>query len=297
MSEENQAIVPPMDASGLTVQQMFGAVLHERIKGGALQDAIAKHVDKLIESAASDVFCSYGDVGKAIKAQLTKAVMPQIESMDDLPVYHDFVSNRLKLAAQNFYDKRLAAVLDKELEEVFSELPEQIKLSWLIEKLVQDASDGSGGESITLIMEDKSEEWSFVKPGETILVYLDKDEGTSKRDCEYDLHLSLDKVTGKYQILGAKVNHKKPGEALSMGRLYNLEKVLFNVYAMKGQIDLDLGLSADDYDTSVERECYCDQFYRPFSEGATLSPLPEEREHGTGKAAESARAEWWGKRL
>ena len=34
-----------------------------------------------------------------------------------------------------------------------------------------------------------------------------------------------------------------------MGRLYNMEKILFNVYAMKGQIELDQGLDADDYET------------------------------------------------
>lgn len=43
----------------------------------------------------------------------------------------------------------------------------------------------------------------------------------------------------------------------SIGRVYKLEKALFNIYAMKGQIILDKGLDAEDYDTSYERECHC----------------------------------------
>lgn len=258
MSEENQENVVLIDPAATTVQQMFATVLHERIQGGALQLAISKHVDKLIESAASDALASYGEVGKAIKAQLTKAIMPQIEAIGDLPVYHDFVMNRIKLAAQDFYDSRLTAAVDAELKEVFSEIPERTTLSWLVKKVVEKAGEDSGGEHITLIIEDKGAEWSWSKPGDSIMLYLDADEDVEKRNCEFDIHLSKNKVTGNYDILGIRIKGEKPGDRLSVGRIYNIEKVLFNLYAMKGQIELDEGLDTDDYDTAVERECHCD---------------------------------------
>lgn len=257
MSEITQE--PKFDPSTHTAQEMFAAVLRDRIQAGALERAIEKKVDDLINSTADDVFRSYSDVGKALNKKLTASIMPQIQNIDDLPVYHDFVMNRIKLAAQNFYDNRLMAAVDAELKEVFSELPEQTTLSWLIEQVKEQAKEDSDGEHITLIIEDKSREWSWSKPGDSVSLYLDKNEDADKYNCEFDIHLSKNKQTGHYDILGIRVSGSKPGERLSVGRIYGIEKVLFNLYAMKGQIELDKGFDADDYDTGYEREhCHCD---------------------------------------
>lgn len=96
MSNTFEPTVNPMTA---TVQEMFGQVLQQRIQSGALEQAIAKHVDDLINEAARDCLRSYGDVGRALKEQFTKAIMPQLDSIKDLPTYHEYVTNRLKLAA------------------------------------------------------------------------------------------------------------------------------------------------------------------------------------------------------
>ncbi len=246
-----------LDPSALTAQTLFAQILHGRIQSGALEKAISTKVDALIDEVAKEVFRSYGDVGKAIKDKLTAAIVPNLESIGDLPVYHEFVMNRLKFAAQNFYDQRLAEVVDAELKEVFSELPEKITLSWIVGNLAEDAKGNEDGENITLIIEDRKADYSWSKPGDWVHVYLDKEEGKASRDCEFDLHLSKNKDTGNYKILGIRCGRYKTGESLSIGRIYNLEKVIFNVYAMKGEISLDKGTDADDYDTSYERECHC----------------------------------------
>lgn len=252
MSEvENQ--LPAFDPSAVTAQALFARIVHERIQSGALEKAISTKVDTLIDEVAKEVFRSYGDIGKALKEKITAAIVPNLDSMGDLPVYHEFVMNRLKLAAQNFYDQRLAEVVDAELKEVFSELPEQITLSWIVEKLTKEAEGEEDGENITLIIEQQR--WS--SNWDSLSVYLDKEEGKESRNCEFDLHLSKNKDTGNYRILGIRCGGYKPGDSLSIGRIYNLEKVLFNIYAMKGEISLDKGVDADNYDTSYERECRC----------------------------------------
>lgn len=259
--EANVENAPQIDPSTTTVQEMFGKVLQDRIQSGAIEIAIGKRVDDLINSVAEDVFKSYGDVGKAMKKAMSEAMVPQLENIGDIPVYHDFVINRLKLAANNFYDQRLAEVVDTELKEIFSELPEEITLTWLVEKLVEDAQSDSGDfeDQITLIIEDKTGDWSWSKPGDYVNVYLDKDADKSKNDCEFDLHLARDKDTQKYKLLGIRINGNKPGDRLSVGRIYSYEKMLFNLYTLKGLIDLDKGLDPDDYDTNFEREegCHC----------------------------------------
>lgn len=247
MSNENKEVfAPTIDPSSTTVQEMFGRILNEKIQAGALEVAISKKVDSLIEDTANDVFRSYSDLGKALKEKMTKAIMPQIESLGDLPTYHDFVLNRLKVAAQGFYDSRLTEVLDKEFAEILAEVPEKITLSYIVDSLVKEAQEDNEPEGgITLIIE----EGSYSNSGRWLSVYIDKEADKEKYNCAFDLHLSKDKETGKYEILSIKVDDKKAGESLAMGRLYNMEKILFNVYAMKGQIELDQGLDADDYET------------------------------------------------
>jgi len=254
MSNETKKVFEPtIDPSSTTVQEMFGRILSEKIQAGALEEAIIKKVDSLIESTADDVFRSYSDLGKALKEKMTKVIMPQLEKMDDLPTYHDFVLNRLKVAAQGFYDQRLTEVLDKEFAEIMAEVPEKITLSYIVNSLLEEAQEDNEYEGeITLIIEDFKDkhDWKFGEYGDSLSVYIDKEPNTDSRYCAYDLHLSKDKETGKYDILGVRVDGKKSGESLAIGRLYNMEKILFNVYAMKGRIELDQGLDADDYDTT-----------------------------------------------
>jgi len=253
MSDNKEEVfTPTIDPNSATVQEMFGRILSEKIQAGALEIAISKKVDSLIEETANDVFRSYSDLGKALKEKMTNAIMPQLENLDDLPTYHDFVLNRLKAAAQGFYDSRLAEILDKEFAEIMAEVPENITLSYIVESLLKDAQeDGEGEGEITLIIEDFKDkhDWKFGEYGDSLSVYIDKEPDKDSSYCAYDLHLSKDKETGKYDILSIRVDDKKPGEALSMGRLYGMEKILFNVYAMKGRIELDQGLDADDYET------------------------------------------------
>lgn len=247
-NETKEVFEPTIDPSSTTVQEMFGRILNEKIQAGALEVAISKKVDSLIEDTANDVFRSYSDLGKALKEKMTNAIMPQLENLDDLPTYHDFVLNRLKVAAQGFYDSRLAEILDKEFAEILAEVPENITLSYIVNSLLEEAQENNEQEGeITLIINDSNYSWS--KPGESLSIFIDKEADQSEYNCSFYLHLSKDKETGKYDILNIKVDDKKPGEALSMGRLYRMEKILFNVYAMKGRIELDQGLDADDYET------------------------------------------------
>ena len=245
-NNEEKVFEPTIDPSSTTVQEMFGRILNEKIQAGALEVAISKKVDSLIEDTAENVFRSYSDLGKALNEKMTKAIMPQIESLDDLPTYHDFVLNRLKTAAQGFYDSRLTEVLDKEFAEILAEVPEKITLSYIVNSLLEEAQGDNEPEGeITLIINEDNHS----NDGRWLSVYIDKEADKEKYNCAFDLHLSKDKETGKYEILSIKVDDKKAGESLAMGRLYNMEKILFNVYAMKGQIELDQGLDADDYET------------------------------------------------
>lgn len=242
MSKENieKAFEPSINPVTATVQEMFGQVLQQRIQSGAVEQAIIKHVDKLIESAAEDVFRSYGDVGKAIKDQFAKAVMPNLKEIGDIPTYHHFVTQRLKMSVQNFYDNRIAQVIDKEMTDLLEELPDQINLSWLVDKLVSSAKESREDEyegQIALNIEHD---------GRWLHISMDKESGKERYRCAYRIDARKDD-NGQYKIYSAKIDDEDVRTSKIVGPFYNFEKIIMNAYALKGSIVADNGFDPDDY--------------------------------------------------
>lgn len=235
---------PTIDPSNTTVQAMFGAVLQQRIQSGALEQALGKYADKLIDDCAQDVLRSYGDVGKAVKDALTKAIMPQIDSIADFPCYHDFVTKRLRMAATEFYDQRLAEVLDKEIQEIMNELPEEITLSWLIDVVRKSITQYGEGdhvdEEMTLIIEESSYGYRHI--------HIGKEAGMDKYRCEYQIDIDKEGCIYSMKIDEGDVKRKK-----CVGPFYGAERKLMAAYAMKSKVNLDQGEYPHNYDLVIER--------------------------------------------
>lgn len=236
--------VPSIDPSSATVQAMFGAVLQQKIQGGALEQALGKYADKLIDSCAEDVLRSYGDVGKAIKEALAKAITPHLEDLADFPPYHDFVAKRLRMAATNFYDQRLAEVLDKELTEIMSEMPQEITLSWVLDSVRQSIVAHSEGEHLgdemTLIIEGSS--YGYLH------IYIGKEADMDKYRCEYQLNIDKEGCIYSMKLDGDDLKNKK-----CVGPFYAAERKLMAAYTMKAKVILDYGNDPDRYDLVIER--------------------------------------------
>ncbi len=243
MSKEKQEFNPTIDPSNTTAQDMFAKILAERLQAGALEKAVTEQVDRLIDDTAKNVFRSYSDLGKALEEQLTKAIMPKLSEVGDLPTYHEFVTNRLKLAAENFYNEKLQAVMDKELEEIMKEVPDKLNLSWIVSKIL-DSAKGDEEEpqgEITLTIDQRYNRFANV--------YIDQKPDKSNYECEYDIHLSKND-DDSYEIIGLTIGNRKAGERMAFGKLYGLDKVLFNAYVTKAKIYFDEGAEPYNYETS-----------------------------------------------
>lgn len=244
MTTEKEQFTPSIDPSSVTVQAMFGAVLQQKIQAGALEVALGKQADKLIEDCASDVLRSYGDVGKAIKEAMTKAMTPNLDDLADFPKYHDFVMKRLRIAAQSFCDQRLADVLDKELTEIMASLPEQITLSALLEMVAESIREFSDtgdhyDEEMTLIIENTSCGYRHI--------FIGKESGTDKCSCEYQVDIDKEGRIYSMKIDGSDMKNCK-----FAGPFYNFERLMMNLYAMKGTLLLDRGDDPYSYDLVIE---------------------------------------------
>ncbi|MGY4028101.1 hypothetical protein ACW5WQ_19475 [Aeromonas rivuli] len=235
--------VPSIDPSSATVQAMFGSVLQQKIQGGALEQALGKYADKLIDSCAEDVLRSYGDVGKAIKDALAKAITPHLEDLADFPPYHDFVAKRLRMAATNFYDQRLAEVLDKELAEIMGEMPQEITLSWVIDAVRQSITRYSKGEhmdeKMTLIIGPISYGSRHI--------YIGKESGMEQYRCEYSI--AIDK---EGHIYAMRIDEDDLKTKKCVGPFYSTERKLMAAYAMKAKLTLDEGEDPYNYNLVIE---------------------------------------------
>lgn len=240
-TENKENFVPTTNPSDVSVQEMFGSILQQRISDGALEKAITEKVDRMIDDVVSDAFRSYGDIAKSMKEAITASITPNLNDIGRFPAYHHFVMQSLNAAVTRFQDEKLQAVIDKEMEELFKELPEQLTLSWVLEQIKEqvkgDDDEDRDGHDLTLIIDG---ERSFKR------IYISKEEGRDKYRCEYriDIHHG--------EIYSVKVDDKEVSKSLCVGPLYHFEKAIFNAYVMRAELILDKGSCSGDYDTYVE---------------------------------------------
>jgi hypothetical protein len=146
------------------------------------------------------------------------------------------------MSVQNFYDNRISQVIDREMADLLEEIPEQITLSWFVEKLISSAKESREGDhegQITLNIEHD---------GRWLHISMDKDEGKDKYRCAYRIDARKED-NGQYKIYAAKIDDDSIGSSKIVGPFYNFEKILMHVYALKGSIVADKGFDPEDYDT------------------------------------------------
>lgn len=240
-TENKDSFTPTMNPSDVSVLDMFGQILQQRINEGALEKAITEKVDRMIDDVVSDAFRSYGDIAKSMKEAITASITPNLEDLGTFPTYHHFVMQSLKTAVTHFQDEKLQAVIDKEMKELFSEIPEELTLSWVIDQIKEqikgDDDDYREGQDLTLIID---EDGSFTH------IYIGKEPEQDKWQCEYKID------THKGEIYSVKVDGKEKSNSVCVGPLYRFEKAIFNAYVMRANLILDQGTDESSYDTYIE---------------------------------------------
>lgn len=257
MTEKKEEFTPEIDVNTSTVSDMFTKILSKKLEEGVLEKAIEHNVDKLMKDAVESVFRSYGDIGGKLKEVITAAVTPNIEKLSDFPQYHEMVMQRMRVAAQDFHDTRLKEHLDKELKEIMEELPEQVTLSWLLNQVGEGAiSDDYASEvEMTLHIEQSS--------GNYLHIAFDPEACVDKYRCKYRMQLKPferkegeeaqkgdeDKYVPFAMYMDGNDYSKTKAVGVKLGTYYKVEKILFNIYAMGGCIEMDQGIESSDYET------------------------------------------------
>lgn len=255
---ENTVPTPaPINPAQVTVQDLFTNILHQRLSSGVIEERIVSAVDSLIDKTISDTLSSYSELGKAIREQLTSCLMPNMATAD-FPKYNEFVLQRLRFAAKTFYDERLTEMLDKEVQEIFSEIPKEVTLTWLLDKYKEYLSkeefdeDRSGSIRLKIITDD----------GYFTKIAFDAGRRSSRSMSSRDeftytfgiSHTSNRLIRDKGDIYTASFEGVNTKDHLVMDRNYGFTKLFYNLYASKTILTLDQGTDPSDYDLEFNFE-------------------------------------------
>jgi hypothetical protein len=244
MKNENEMkFIPTVDTSKETVNEMFSKIVQQQLQDGALEKALKNKIDELFDNCVRDAFGYNSDIRKALESTIKNAISPNLTNLGTFPKYHQLVMSSITNAATKFQNEKLQAVIDKELEAVFKEIPEKLTLTWILEQIKLETQEKEGEEfesgELALFIKTSSCGYSHI--------YIGREEGMSYYSCEYQID-----ITDKGEIYSLKIDGNDKGNPLTVGNLYSFQKLLFNAYVMKSTIILDKGTEAYEYDLEME---------------------------------------------
>lgn len=195
---------------------------------------VLARVNKLIDGAVEDALRSYSENGKLITAAVQDAL--RVDRLD-LPSYGTVVARVLKAQIEAIVADTVAGQLAKDMAELLSLAPKEVKLSDIAKDLIAEGDDEQRyGPAITVIVERSDRGFVHIYLDSTVMPERDKYR------CEHQLHLNAEG-----EIYSASVDHRDVKKSKQIGRSYGLEQKLRAYVACGTKIIVD----EDDVVTSV----------------------------------------------
>lgn len=204
-----------------------------------VEKVVNERVGKLVSEAVDSALRSYSPTGKLIEQAVSDAL--RVDRLD-LPSYGLMVAAILKEQIESRVSELVAGRLAKDMEELLSLAPKEIKLSQIAADMLKRHSDEGGyGPVITVIVERT--EWG------STWVYLDDNahrEGRgAHRECSHQMLVASDGTIGSLSIHGRDVKDTK-----HLGSSYGLSQKLRAYLACGTVITIDeddVVISVGDY--------------------------------------------------
>lgn len=193
-----------------------------KMTGEFVEEAVNKRVDDLVKSAVDSALRSYSDTGRLIEEKVKESL--KVGDLN-LPSYGETVTKILKRQIESSVSELVAGRLSKDMEDLLSLAPKEIKLSKIVEKMVEESYE-EYGECVTCIVEhtEYSSTW----------VYLDENAETDKYRCEIQALLRDDGSIGTASFRNKDL---KPNNTI--GSLYGLPQLFRAYYACGTKIIID----------------------------------------------------------
>lgn len=205
---------------------LISAAVTERLQSDFVEQQVLARVDKLIIDAIDSALRSYSDTGKLIQ----KAVEESLKVNDlDLPAYGHVVSQMLKTQIEAMVSELVAGQLAKDMDELLSLAPKEIKLSQIVVDAIEDRYDFDElyGDVATCIVGDNTHGSTWV--------YFDPDEvDQDKYSCKFRMLIRDDGTMANLTINGTDTKQSK-----ALGRFCNTEQKLRAYLACGTKIIID----------------------------------------------------------
>lgn len=205
----------------------------DKLSSDAITAQIEKTLEKTVAEAINDALKSWSDTGKAIKTAIEEAI--QIDSQIGLPSYNETVKRIVKEMVEQHVAKIGAEQLQKDIDEMFEPAPAEIKVSELLEKFAEGTSEFQDEGGVELVIFHEESEYGYHH------FAFDVKESYRTQDswhhCNYQLHWNKEMEIYSLKVDGGKDITK--GRPFMLGREYNFDRMMINLYANKTKIVMD----------------------------------------------------------
>ena len=232
------------------VQETIAKMDHE----GQIQNLVEEKVTETIESIMGSYFSSYSQFGKGLKEYIDNSLNINFEKIG-LDGYHAHITNLLStIISQKLYGES-AEKMKSVVASLLSEAPKQIFLSEIISKMKEqftaDACDSDARwESMTCKIDGNDRYFRYIG--------LDPEPGKARHQCTYSIGLHKTINESKWEVFSIEIGGKDVTANLFAGPLYNIEKLLHQMYCANSEIILDISYSeiedACQYELSEEED-------------------------------------------
>lgn len=191
-----------------------------------IEKEVNTRVEKLIIESIDQALRSYSKTGKQIQEAVENAL--RVDGLD-LPAYGHVVSQILKAQIEEKVSELVSGQLAKDMDELLSLAPKEVKLSEIAKQMLDDHSDDEYGDLITVIVVYGSRGYSHV--------YLDEQNVYEERD-KYRCRFRLG-VDSEGKIYSATLDGSDLESGQRIGRLYGIGQMIRAYVACGTKIILD----------------------------------------------------------
>ncbi|WP_040586055.1 hypothetical protein [Allomesorhizobium alhagi] len=221
MTEPVTAAVPA------NIAEFIVAEVHRQTAEAALRAKVEAKIGECVSSAVDSAFRSYGDVGK----QIEKAVAASLNIGDriDVPAYGNMVMAVLRAKMDEVLGELVNNRLAAEMNDILSIAPKEVKLSAVVEAMIDDIDKHDRyGTYATCILEESEHVSGYWT------IYLDPSSDVKKYDCA--LRIS---VTGEGAIYSLVCDRKDAKTTVVMGGMDTYQKMVFAAYCCGSKFIID----------------------------------------------------------
>lgn len=204
------------------------AAFNKMAEDGAIQKVIEEKLAATVSEVVGKVLGRYSDFSKKLEDHVAATLNVDLCELN-LVGYNETVLKIIRQQLDDSINTIGRARMEESMKELLSNPPAEITLSQLVEEM-KKANEREGYYECTCIVENSNT--SFCSDYKR--VYLDKEGGKDKRECDIQLA-----ITGSGEVYSFSIRGQDLKTTIFAGPFYGFDRTLFQMYAAKTKLIVD----------------------------------------------------------